>query len=552
MKSHFTPYIYILLSILFFNHSFGQKLELKISSNDSTSNSFLQNISYQKYHLSEKSILNTLDSVTLQIEKIGFFNHQLDSLIKKDSIYTAYFKLNNQIKIIRIHYNINQISFEPINPNYFEVAPKNLTKKLQQIVTTQEEKGNSFSEASLQNITVINDTIIEAQLALKKSSKRKIDKIIITGYSNFSKAFLKHHLQLKEHTLFNKNKLNKASMATNNLSFSSEIKAPEVLFTKDSTIVYLFIKKEKANRFDGLIGFTTNETGKGLSFNGYLDLLLNNIFDSGENIDLSWKNNGNNQHSFNLDVSLPFIFNTRISPNVALSIYKQDSTFVNTSFKLTLPYHINNRNAIGLTMHSENSSNLLTNTITTIEDYKSTFFGINYNYTIANNHPLFKTKFNFYIEGLKGKRTNTNSNKQSKFNLQTNFLWSLNHKNHIFLQNRSGIINSKNLLTNELFRVGGNNSIRGFDEESIPASTYTTFNIEYRYATNNSSYLYSITDFGSIKNQNESSQLYSLGLGYAFLSKLGYINLGYAIGKYPNNSFNINNSRIHLKIVNLF
>ncbi|QCX40081.1 hypothetical protein FF125_17115 [Aureibaculum algae] len=559
MKQKFTPYIYILFLILFFNHCHGQKIELNISSIDSTSTWFLQNIHYQKRHFTEKSIFTTLDSIRSEIEKSGFLNHSIDSLIKTDSSYTAYFNLRNQIQNIRIYFDKKEINQYQLSTNsknatsnYFEVQPSKLTNTLHQITNSLEKEGKSFSEVSLKNITIKNDTLIESHLFIKKSTARKIDKVILNGYSNFPKTFLIHKLGIEKNTVFSKQKIDKASSAINFIPFVSETKPPEVLFTKDSTIVYLNLKKENANKFDGLIGFTSNETGKGLSLNGYLDLSLNNLFNSGENLNLIWKNNGNNRQVFNLDISLPFAFNSKLSPYLALNIYKQDSSFVNTLFKFALPYQIDNRNSIGLLLQSESSLNLLSYINSNIEDYSNLFLGLNYNYSIPLNHNIFKSKFKFIIEGLAGRRNGITKDNQIKIHLKSNFLWSLNQKNYIFIQNQSSLINSKNLYNNELFRIGGSNSIRGFDEESVFASSYSTLNLEYRYSTNNSSYLYSITDLGYINYNKVTSQLYALGLGYAFTSKLGFINLSYAIGGNSNQAIELNNSRFHLKIINFF
>ncbi|WP_157972791.1 ShlB/FhaC/HecB family hemolysin secretion/activation protein [Aureibaculum luteum] len=559
MKQKFTPYIYILFLILFFNHCHGQKTVLNISAIDSTSTLFLRNIHYKKRHFTEKSIFTTLDSIKKEIEKSGFINHNIDSLIKNDSSYTAYFNLKNQIKIIRIYFDNNKFTpfqligiSEKVTSNFFEVQPLKLTNALQTITNTLEKEGKSFSEVSLKNITIKNDTLIESHLYIKKSTARKIDKVIINGYSNFPKPFLIHKLGIEKNTVFSKQKIDKASSAINFIPFVSELKPSEVLFTKDSTIVYLNLKKENANKFDGLIGFTSKETGKGLSLNGYLDLSLNNLFNSGENLNLTWKNNGNDRQVFNLDISLPYVFNSKLSPYLALNIYKQDSSFVNTLFKFALPYQIDYRNSIGFMLQSESSLNLLSYINSNIEDYSNLFFGLNYNYSIPLNHNIFKTKFNLIIEALAGKRNGITKDNQNKIHLKSNFLWSLNLKNYIFIQNQSGLINSKNLYNNELFRIGGSNSIRGFDEESIFASSYSTFNFEYRYSTNNGSYLYSITDLGYINNNKQTSQLYALGLGYAFTSKLGLINLSYAIGGNSNQAIELNNSRFHLKIINFF
>ena len=68
------------------------------------------------------------------------------------------------------------------------------------------------------------------------------------------------------------------------------IKFPEILFEQDSTTVYLYLQKTKTNKFDGLIGFNTNDQGK-LKFNGYIDLYLNNLLNKGESLSINWKSN---------------------------------------------------------------------------------------------------------------------------------------------------------------------------------------------------------------------------------------------------------------------
>ena len=184
MKQKFIPYIYILFSILVFNQSYGQKKVLKISTIDSTSLFLIKDVQYQKIHFTENTISKTLDSVKLQIERKGFVNYSLDSLVKNDSLFIAYFNLRNQVRKIRVHYDRNEIDPEVISAKkrktplgYFEVKPNNLPYKLQTISNALENDGNSFSEVVLKNLSVMNDTLIKADLFIKKSTVRKIDKI---------------------------------------------------------------------------------------------------------------------------------------------------------------------------------------------------------------------------------------------------------------------------------------------------------------------------------------------------------------------------------------
>ncbi len=562
MKHIFIPYIYIVFFLWNFGSIHGQKLTLKISAKDSIHTPFINAVLFEKKHSSKISLFASLDSIKNKLTRKGFFNVSLDSIIHLDSIYHAKFNLGNLNKTVRIYYSNTDIPknqlfsiVSSVEDTYFDVPIEDVSSVLNAIVRFFEARGNSFTQVFLKNI-VVQKNLIEGSLKIEKSTIRKINKVVINGYKDFPKPYLLYYLKIKNN-IFSKKKLANISKLINVLPFASETKPPEVLFTNDSTIVYLYLKKKISNKFDGLIGFTSKENGNGILFNGYLDLSLHNIFDGGESFSIYWKNNGNERQVFNLSTTIPYIFNSRFSPKIELDIYKQDSTYINTKTKFSVPYTLNEKHALGISLQTENSSNLLTNNNSNdIDNYNTVFYGINYNFILSNKHILFPTKFNLFGEVLFGQRKveNSISTSQSILYLKANYLWSLNFKNHIFFQNESSIFLSDNMLTNELFRIGGVNSIRGFNEESIFASTYSYFNIEYRFNANNSSYFYSITDVGYIDSEvtNQSSQIYSLGLGYAFTTKLGLLNFSYAVGKFSNLPFDISNSRFHIKIISFF
>ncbi|MEN8193848.1 MAG: hypothetical protein ABFS12_13585, partial [Bacteroidota bacterium] len=150
--------------------------------------------------------------------------------------------------------------------------------------------------------------------------------------------------------------------------------------------------------------------------------------------------------------------------------------------------------------------------------------------------------------------SNNDKTNQTTFTFKLDYLWKINKRNYIFIQNQTGNLISDNLFVNELYRIGGVNSIRGFNEESIFVSGYSVFNLEYRYKLNNSSYLYSISDYAYIKNDINkiNTNNFGLGLGYSFLTKVGRINMSYAIGKFEEESFDFNNSKIHINMASFF
>lgn len=120
-----------------------------------------------------------------------------------------------------------------------------------------------------------------------------------------------------------------------------------------------------------------------------------------------------------------------------------------------------------------------------------------------------------------------------------------------------GIFSSQHTFRNELFQIGGYRLLRGFDEESIYATQYAVTTVEYRYRVGLNSYLFAFTDMGWVKNKyqqvNLSNRFTSAGLGMAFETKFGLLNLSYAMGKRNDINFNIREaSKIHFGYVNYF
>jgi translocation and assembly module TamA len=541
----------------------SQELELKIVPKDSLNNLVLKSIDYAQIHLTEKSLISEIDSVSFQLQKRGYLNNHLEEFKQNDSIYTAHYIIGDKTDLLKVYYDTGIIPKDiirsrvtTINEEYFTTTIDQVSLILNEIVNYLESNGNTFVEVSLKNLITV-EVGFEAKLSINNLKNRSIDNIVVKGYSKFPKSFIKHYLNLQKGTIFNSNKITQISDAINSLEFVSEIKPPEILFTKDSTSIYLYLQKNKSNVFDGLIGFSTNEKGK-LEFNGHFDLALNNAFNGGESIAVKWKSNGEDQKLFSLKLETPFIFNSNITPEMSFDIYKQDTTFLNTKASIDLKYILNPQTIVAAKYQSENSNDLTTtDSQSSIREFKNNFYGVSFEKNIFDTKRNYQNKFFFRLDAIWGNRTlisESLNTDQSKYELTTYYNWSLNQKNSIFIQNHSALLISDELFTNELFRIGGTNSIRGFNEQSIFTSSHTILNLEYRYHLYNSSYLFSITDFAYINNDllNNDTQLYSFGIGYEYKLKNGVINLSYALGKETDIPIDIDNSRFHIKFFQFF
>ena len=520
----------------------------------------MKKVSLKEFYLDSTSIATEVSKINNHLFKLGFLQKKIESISKSDSLYIVNYHLGVQFQKINLKvsskYGIDDFLIQnkyKKTQNTITLEFNNIEKFLNQLTKYLNSLGDSFSKVALKNIHFKKNTA-HALLLITKTKKRTIDKIIIKGYSNFPKAFSKILFNSRIKSTYNQDNLNAISSIIKSIPFVEEIKKPATLFTKDSTLIYIYLKKKKSNRFDGLIGFSNNNSKKGIDFEGNLTLHLKNSFNKGEELKLNWNSNPNIKH-LSLSIYTPFVFKSAFSPKINFEMFSKDSSFINLKSTLDLNYYINSKHKISGIFSSEKSSDLLNNSNQTILDFNNYFYGLKYSYAKLTNITSSRNKFMFSINGLFGKRNSTTINdKQEKVILNTSYEYYLNKKNSIYIRNTSEVLFSSKHLNNELFRIGGSRSIRGFNEESILSTANTVFNLEYHFQTNKKSYLYSISDFAHTENKitNKNSKLYGFGVGYSLLSKNNLFKLSYVVGKTNNQPINLTNAVVHLEIISFF
>jgi hemolysin activation/secretion protein len=130
-------------------------------------------------------------------------------------------------------------------------------------------------------------------------------------------------------------------------------------------------------------------------------------------------------------------------------------------------------------------------------------------------------------------------------------------KNHVLkLSSQFGSVFGNTIYKNELFRIGGLRTLRGFDEESIYASTYVIPTIEYRFLFEKNSNIFLFAEGAWYENGNVSGYTndtpMSVGAGINFETKAGIFNLSYALGKQYSNGFDLRIGKIHAGLTALF
>jgi hypothetical protein len=544
-------------------HSSAQNFQLKLIGNSESETKTLDSLNHNTNHKNLKSIVDELTIATEKLSKMGYLeNRMLENAKENDSSYLAKFRLGERINSIHIYIGRDPILIDLISLDKTKdsiILPYGeIESFLNQTLLKLEQKGFALAKLKLSTIQKKKKSLY-ANLQLESGRQRQLNSIVVQHAEGDKKnSFPKGHLaQLNRkyhNTTFNQDVVRRIHDDFEKIRFVSQIKYPEILFTKDTTKVYVYLDKRKSNTFDGYIGFANNENNK-IRFNGYLDVTLENTLRVGEQFSLYWKSDGNDQKTFMTGIELPYLFKSPLSLKAQIHIFKQDSTFQNTKKAIDLGYFIDYNTRIYLGYQSTESSDIQNKNSKTLSDYTNSYLTSKLEYSKLNTtNSNFLEKSSLFITTGFGKRITNDSpetigtNKQFYIKLDVLHAFYLNQKNCININSRTNFLKSETYIINELFRFGGSNSIRGFAENSLQANFLSAIQTEYRYVASPSLYIHSIMDYGfyqddSAKNKGD---LIGLGLGIGLHTKNGLLKIAFANGIFNNQEVKFYNTFIHI------
>ncbi|RUT70540.1 hypothetical protein D0817_11700 [Flavobacterium cupreum] len=524
--------------------SHAQNFYLEIKGSNQNESKIIDSLPYLTKHSNIKSLFDETNKTSKTLEKKGYLDNTILETTKlNDTTYLSVISLKNKTENIHIYIGRNNSFFNSseTQKDTLIIPYEEVENNLNQKIIEAEKQGFALSKIKLENIQRKN-SVIYADLNFKSEKKRIVNSIILNYTDNNGKDFFPqgHLKQLKKKYLnktFNQQITKQLYDNINSFEFISQTKYPEILFTTDSTKIYTYIEKRRANNFDGYIGFSNDENKK-VNLNGYLDITLQNILHSGEKFSLYWKSDGNQQKTFDTKLEIPYIFKTSLGIKAQLNIFKQDSTFQNTKTAIDLGYYLNYNSKIYLGYQSTESSDIQNTNNLSISDYKNSYLTSTLEYKkidIANDL-LPKKAFLNFIMGY-GKRDTNNdpqtaeSSKQFYTSLNISYNFELNEKNFININSQNFYLKSKNYISNELQRFGGINSIRGFLENSLQSNFNSLILTEYRYIVSKNLFVHSVTDYGLYQdltgalNKNKIKKLIGIGVGTAIQTKNGLLKI---------------------------
>jgi outer membrane protein assembly factor BamA len=467
-----------------------------------------------------------------------------------------------------------------------------LTTWQKRILDYLEENGHPFGKTYFDSIQ-INGNEVEALLKIDKGPLYRIDSLQVIGDAKVNSDFLQKYLQLPNGAVYSKSRLAGVDKKLSELSYVEEEKPADLTMLATGAVLNLYLKARRSSQINALVGFLPNSDPLGIRRKLLLtvdaNVLLRNSLGAGETIGLMWQQLQKGSPRLNLLYEQPYIFHSSFGTRFSLDMYKLDSIFLNINMNLGVNYSLGERKTATVFLQRRativngiNAAAIIhSKQLPREADVSSLNLGVSYEYnstdyrfnprkgsqfTITTTAGTKKVKKNNLILELKDPTDPAfdferlyDTVKLSAYQFRVNFSGAqfvqLGKQTTLKFAGNAAVFQSPTVFRNELFQIGGNRLLRGFNEESQFVSQYGVGTVEFRLLTGLNSNFFGFVDggWGKYPLENVTSHTYiSTGAGLSFQPKAGLINVTWAVGRRDDTDFNLRQSKIHIGFVSFF
>ncbi len=520
-----------------------------------------------------KAQLNELINMGYLLARID--SQQIDSLVNQVFIEKGH--VYQWMEITANEEDLDLLQEAGFKSRYFEgevVSPAQLTFLKRRILKLCENKGYPFAEVGLANVEEKEEGIVAA-LSLDKGPLILLDSIAVLGETETNPNYIRNYLELKKGRPYNESLLAAVPLRIKENPFLQIKKEPEIYFESGAARVNLYVEDRKANVIDGILGLLPDEFGD-VVLTGDIKLNLLNSFKQGDEILLNWRKLQDRTQDIKIQGDYPFLLNTPIGLGAKFFLYRRDTLFSSIRAEARFNYRIKGNNQLSLRI-GRSSSNIISTSglanISSLPDYADVginFYGIGFNFEKLDYRYNPTKGYRVSLEANTGQkviRENPAINpelydslnlRSTQFELSTDIslFIPLFSRNTILNRIQSGWLRNDQLFRNELFRIGGIQTLRGFDIEEIFASFYAIYSFEYRFLLEQNSYLFAFTDIAYYEDLSLGNRSFDqpigIGAGMSFETRAGIFSFSYALGRQQNNPFLLRTGKVHFGLVNYF
>lgn len=462
---------------------------------------------------------------------------------------------------------------------------------LQRLIQYFENEGFQYAYLGLDS-TTLDKNKLWSVLKVDLGPKVFTDSVYLIGDHSLPANLLKRLITLKIGEVYSSRKLEETLKNLKSLPFITIRSDPTVAFYRNKALVRIYLNESRQSRIDALLGILPSSPPESkLKLNGTFNAILVNQFKAGESIAINFQSLQNSSQHLKLDWSSPYLFNLPFSPGARFTMFRRDSLFQEVRADISASWQVANKTKFKVQFGSFSSSLLKpdlvkikqTKMLPAALDFKQSFATSSFNCNQLDNGSLSLNGFSvdFFISGFSRNIKKNVSIISLQNEADTSFSYEslytpFANKGYAveigllidhFLKIRKYTVlyqslrihykeASTRLQLNEMYRMGGYSTLRGFDEESVLATRYFVLKNELRLMTGNRSYLFSHLDYAIMHqylNDNfKTSPFLSLGAGLAVDTSLGILSVTSSVGRSYPAGFDFRAVKLHVGYINYF
>lgn len=367
---------------------------------------------------------------------------------------------------------------------------------------------------------------------------------------------------------YNHEKVSRIPERLKRLGYLQSVRSPQLFFTqKGNTGLLITVQENRANSFDGVVGYSPETQTQPGYFTGRFDLLLGNLLGTGRQITALWQKLDLNSQNLALGYLEPWVGGWPINAGFQFQQLIQDSSYVDRSLRLTAQTPVGTfLSVFGAASFREilpDSMGIVRHKLPNSSE-KSISIGIVYD----NRDNLLNPRRGFRYQAAFDYGTKKNSipagytievpvGQQIIRRLSVDFELLLPLFQYqvlstgLYARHLTG--ETKAFPLSELYRLGGSGNLRGFREDQFRGSLVGWGNFEYRYLLGPRSRAFLFSDWGYhgkyLDTGDWTDQIEnSFGFGLRLETGLGILGIDYGLAS--GSSFS--EGMIHVRMVNFF
>ncbi len=329
---------------------------------------------------------------------------------------------------------------------------------------------------------------------------------------------------------------------------------PDIEFVNGKATVYLDVKQVKSNSFDGIVGL--QQSGNRTTLIGNLDLHITNLFKRGQSLGVDWMRFKRESQQANMSYEAPYVFGSSINLGLDLHILKEDSSFTNQSGSLSLSTRLFDQNRFSIIYRRFSAAASLQEVNQgTVGNFRTDWYGIQVGSKVLPR-PEQSIEGLWYTSSLQVGNKKLDESSDTIDSTQTLTVQSslfldwrrlLTNRLKLVLTFHGRIIDSDVLFQNELFRLGGLSTLRGFNENQFFAARSLVQKVEGRYFFEESSYFSFFSDLATFYSPFTDEWLPAIGLGSGLTVNTNNGNFTFVLGtgSTRQQTFSLNQTRVH-------